>query len=328
MERPISFMSDGRRLSVMLHLTEVQRQDDAGPGVVIWLNAGIVPRSGPHRLGVELARTLCQAGLDVLRLDGHGLGDSEGDLSAGSLADAYHAIELGEYVPDALEAIAFARRHLAPKDIILAGLCGGAVTAMLAATESAAVSGVVALGLPVLHTPNGALNGDGTAARAWHYLGSYLRSVGQLSRWRKLVHDRQARARLLQMLRALPRAYRSSDGNSNVNWHVVAALERLAAVPTELLLVFGERDPLYSDFKQHFLSADRERRIVQHSAVTLATVSDSDHSFASPELRREMFGVVQRWLHAPGPLSQSSVMVDERRLVGSHPQGGYQQDAA
>ena len=52
-----------------------QRTSGATPGLILF-NAGVLPRIGPHRLNVNLARRLAGLGVATLRFDLHGHGDS------------------------------------------------------------------------------------------------------------------------------------------------------------------------------------------------------------------------------------------------------------
>ena len=77
MERPISFMSRGFRLSAVMHEPDSEVAKRCG---VLICNAGLQAKAGPFRLGVRLARKLTRIGYHVLRFDYPGIGDSEGML--------------------------------------------------------------------------------------------------------------------------------------------------------------------------------------------------------------------------------------------------------
>lgn len=107
---------------------------------VILVNAGFVHHVGPWRLYVELARELARHGLCVLRFDLSGLGDS--GLSPGRQAvSARKNADIGD-------AIAFMQAQYGMADIIMLGLCSGAVDSHHAALNHANVRGVVMLDPP------------------------------------------------------------------------------------------------------------------------------------------------------------------------------------
>lgn len=69
-ESPVQF---GPQQSLVGVLT---MPSEPGPTAVLLFNAGVIPRIGPHRLNVKMARDLARRGHVVLRLDLAGQGDS------------------------------------------------------------------------------------------------------------------------------------------------------------------------------------------------------------------------------------------------------------
>lgn len=102
---------------------------------VVLFNAGVIPRYGPHRINVKLARDLVAKGLAVLRFDLSGVGDSphqagEGDFRAQAVRDIRSAM-------DHVTAATGVERF------ILIGICSGAVNAYWAAQADERVSGLM-----------------------------------------------------------------------------------------------------------------------------------------------------------------------------------------
>lgn len=110
-------------------------QPDA-PFVVI-LNAGIIHRVGPNRLHVLLARALADLGLNVLRVDLSGLGDSEARGDGLAPLDAVMA-DIREIL-DMLQATRQVQR------VVLVGLCSGADHSVIYAGSDPRVVGLVLL---------------------------------------------------------------------------------------------------------------------------------------------------------------------------------------
>jgi|GEM_PF-154105 len=109
--------------------------EGAQPPTVIFLNAGVIHRVGPHRLHVTLARELAAGGSTAIRVDLSGIGDSRplsGDLSfrQRSVSDARATMD---------EATA---AGAAPR-FVLFGLCSGADNAVATALADDRVVGVV-----------------------------------------------------------------------------------------------------------------------------------------------------------------------------------------
>lgn len=105
--------------------------------VVLLLNTGSDPHSGPGRAWVEYSRNLALAGQDVARLDFRGWGDSPHLESAtGRPYDLHHG--------DDTAAAAAALRARGYERVVLAGLCAGAWVALDVARHSP-VDAVLAL---------------------------------------------------------------------------------------------------------------------------------------------------------------------------------------
>jgi pimeloyl-ACP methyl ester carboxylesterase len=112
---------------------------------VIFLNAGVLHRVGPHRLHVKLARQLAARGVTSLRLDLSGIGDSRS--VPGALSFRESAVVDTRSAMDRLSADTGARRF------VLFGLCSGADNALATAAVDERVVGLVLLDPPAYSTP-------------------------------------------------------------------------------------------------------------------------------------------------------------------------------
>ena len=82
------------------------------------LNAGVVNRTGPHRINVKLARQLAAAGYASLRFDLSGQGDSRVSSSTGSFSE--------QNVADIRAAMDHVGRTVDLHRFAIAGICSGA----------------------------------------------------------------------------------------------------------------------------------------------------------------------------------------------------------
>lgn len=130
-EEPVLF---GPECALVGVLTQPPRSAATGVAILMF-NAGVLPRIGPHRLNVKLARALAGAGATSLRFDLSGRGDSR---SAGAAADpATQAVHDIRCAMDYLESRCGIRRF------IVIGICSGAVDAFAAARADARVVGAL-----------------------------------------------------------------------------------------------------------------------------------------------------------------------------------------
>lgn len=90
-----------------------------GAPIMLLFNSGLLPRQGPHRMNVRIARDLTSIGIASFRFDLSGLGDSQSVGSeSGSLAQALRDVQSAM---DWLEHTRGAKRFL------VFGVCSGAV---------------------------------------------------------------------------------------------------------------------------------------------------------------------------------------------------------
>jgi pimeloyl-ACP methyl ester carboxylesterase len=119
---------------------------------VIFLNSGLLHRTGPFRLYVEIARRLADAGFACLRIDQAGKGDSE----------RRKGLNFAESIrKDFEEASRFLANNLGSTRFILVGLCSGADDALLLTNDFPEVVGTALM--------------EPYAGRTWRY---YVRHYG------------------------------------------------------------------------------------------------------------------------------------------------------
>jgi uncharacterized protein len=182
---PVTFTNRaGLRLFGILETPPNPKTDLA----VILLSPGIKMRVGPQCLYKGLSARLVELGLPVLRFDFYGLGDSEGTLTEDLLRDLYNHIEVGRFVDDALDAMNWMQQHSGAKRFILSGLCGGAITGLLAGGRDPRVAGLLALGItPVLASRAADASRYMTRGQLQQTRQRYLRRLLSPQAWLRLL---------------------------------------------------------------------------------------------------------------------------------------------
>jgi Serine aminopeptidase, S33 len=95
--------------------------------VAVLTNSGVIPRIGPHRMNVHLARRFADMGIPSIRFDLSGLGDSR--RSSGTLPVTQ------QWVADTRSAMDTAQAHFGCDRFFMVGFCSGAEVAHLVALE-------------------------------------------------------------------------------------------------------------------------------------------------------------------------------------------------
>ena len=141
-ERAVQLGPEGQLFGVFA--SSSRSDPSTGRETVIFLNAGVIHRVGPHRLHVNLARHLASRGIPSLRLDLSGIGDSR--AVPGSLSFRESA------VVDARAAMDWLVANTGASRFVLFGLCSGADNALAGAAADERVAGVVVLDPPAYVT--------------------------------------------------------------------------------------------------------------------------------------------------------------------------------
>jgi pimeloyl-ACP methyl ester carboxylesterase len=103
--------------------------------LLLWLSAGQKVRQGSWRMNVAIARRAAAAGAAVLRFDYQGFGDSDGPRRHGeAVMDLYGTVQTGGMRDDVVAAVDHGLRMVGARPVVLGGLCGGAVSALFAAS--------------------------------------------------------------------------------------------------------------------------------------------------------------------------------------------------
>ncbi len=135
-ERPVRFGPDEKLFGILTPAVAPPPSGDR-PAIVL-LPAGAVNRCGPHRLYVTMARRWADLGINVLRIDLSGIGDSP--AVAGERENLVYP---REGLNDIGAALDFLSAEVGAGRFIIVGLCSGANLAYQAARREERLAGVV-----------------------------------------------------------------------------------------------------------------------------------------------------------------------------------------
>lgn len=245
-----------------------------GRPAILFLSAGLLPKSGPHRMHTEFARSLAEQGWLSLRFDVSGNGDSRGSISREGAERTL--------VNDVREAMDAMQRRFGIERFILFGLCSGAEAAHRTALEDGRVEGVIAL--------------DGFIARNWLFpLFHYLPRLFSLRKWRSWLAKRSVERR---------QADDEEIAFWDYDWPSRATLEReftaLCKRGVRQLLVFsgGCVNCSYErQFHHVFRRVPGVRRLIR-----VRYLRHADHTYLLSRDRTELLAETSRWLEAAFPL--------------------------
>lgn len=258
-----------------------------GDVMLLLTNAGVIPRIGPHRINVRLARHFARLGVPSLRFDTSGLGDS--GRSTGT--DSVNA----QFVADTRAAMDAAQVQFGQRDFVMIGFCSGGDIAHLVALEDERLKGIVLFDSYVYPTRK-------TRVLS---LRHRLRTQGFATLAQKALHRAAEHAkRLLSRnrgdtgTRAEPRAIFGRVG-APPKHEFGARIDRLVARGVKIMFVYSGGEPhaynYFTQFRDTFVGHPFVDR------VAYEYLDRCDHVLTQPHAQDALIEAVQRWFDARLP---------------------------
>lgn len=302
-----------KALHCILHEPDVPR---AGLACVL-LSPGVKMRVAPHRLYRKLVPEFLAQGIPVLRVDFHGLGDAEGELPEDQLDQLYRQVQLGRHVTDVLAATKWLTENLATKRFIVGGLCGGALTGLLASQQEPRIDGLYALGIPVILDASGAAQSEVmTEGQLTNLRAIYLRKLFDPVSWKRFF---AARSDYLAIFRSMALALgfrlRGSGAKLNVdrvpapatppaanlNQLFVRAMFGLLGRGHPALLVFSGADRLHWEYEEKFARPWSKPLEKFRQQLDLEVIPVANHVLGDPAWVGRARELTREWLKARFP---------------------------
>ena len=268
-ERIVRLGPEGEGLSVVT----LPDQPREGAPAMLFMNAGVVHRIGPHRLNVKLARALAQDGITSIRLDLSGLGDSPGPAH-GSHSGAQAILDLQAAMDHLEQTLGFRR-------FMVFGLCSGAVNGYRLALADERVAGLVMF--------------DGYVYPTWktHVLRRATRfhTLPWSALLNKLTHWLQGRT-------PPPREQLEGAGDTHLGIPTRAkfaeAMSTLVRRGTSVYLVFSGSFLEGHNYHDQLRDAFGHAMFLDH--VRYDFMPDVDHTVTPLAAQRKVLGAVRQWV--------------------------------
>jgi uncharacterized protein len=272
---------------------------------VLLLSPGIKGRIGPHRLYLKLAERLVPMGFHVLRFDFHGLGDSEGDAEEDVLADLYNAIQGGRYVDDTFDAMDWMQLNNRVDRFVGSGLCGGSITALLAAAKDPRICALLGIGLPVTLDGGEATRGRFlTTHQTKEARGQLMQRLAQPWTWSKFLSGRSNYRviwRVFRQVLGLKDTRQVLEASAapvvdNTNPLAAPAFLGLLRSGRPALLAYSGADRLLSQFRERLEERHREALGTFAALYRVHVIAEANHILSDPAWVAELQDVAGGWL--------------------------------
>lgn len=287
------------------------------PGVVL-LSPGLLHRVGPNRIYVKLARSLAEAGYNVLRFDFSGQGESPPRTD--NLPLQVRAIaETGAAIDHLIERVGC-------RNVVLIGHCSGAVFGLMSAFTDERIAGVVSI------SPEGGdedwVEFDRRKKEARYYANYYGKgALADAGRWKRLLTGRADYASIARNVfrnivwyRVTVQAYRlrsvrgasvkSADERPEVR-EFKDGLRSLAERQLPIILIHPDQSAGRELLRA--LLGDTIEEARRTGNVQIAVIPASDHMFTPLAAQRELILTIQEWLGQTGALDSPASLVSVSR---------------
>lgn len=301
MESIIQFPNErGEILRGVLHTPE--SLSPVGPKhLVIFPNGGVMGSEGDYRAHVSMARQLAKGGCHVMRFSPAGLGYSEGRIPDCTQKNLYNQIENGLMVADIRAAVRFAATVDSFSSITLSGICGGAISAFLAAAEIDEVGYVMPIGLPVILDDDGSDYNKRFSALDKHVvLRMYLDKLLSPRSWLRLFSGRSDVTKISSAIMAFFRGKDSYLGGENdkskfaENPLFFKAVRKIFKKRKKVLFVFGDSDGFWWEFQKLFLN--KHYKGVKDTPFDIYVAHRANHMLNIPEMQLDVARTMLSWM--------------------------------
>jgi Serine aminopeptidase, S33 len=258
-----------------------QARPGLGRTMLLLTNAGVIPRIGPHRLNVRLARRFAELGIGTFRFDMSGLGDSRRSSSRQSTGE--------QFVADAISAMELAKAEFGADQFLMVGFCSGGDIAHLTALADARLRAIVLWDsyvyptrqtklLGLLHR----LRGKSLAALA----AKVARRVGSLATRREEGGSGETAPAGPMIFGRTKMPPRNEFGQR---------IRTLVDRGVEVLFLYSGGEPLWYNYERQFADTFASYGFV--GRVGYEYLPRSDHTFIQPHAQATLIERVERWLN-------------------------------
>jgi pimeloyl-ACP methyl ester carboxylesterase len=306
MERPIQFSSGDAKLSGILHLP------DDGPARprfgLVFVHSGSRGRRGNTFQYTLYARHFCKLGYPSLRFDPAGFGDSTGTIERSNVYDFYGTIQTGRFVDDTIRAVEELSKHAQCENLILYGLCGGAITALLAAPQLPQVSGLVLMSVPVIIDSSIQDKVERISKDyARHYLVSlYAKKLLSPRAWLRLIAGRSETGTIWTMIRA---TFKGTDKKTNLrketaegtsttkfNRQFLDCFNEIVERDARVIFLFGDDDNFRWEFEREFHRPYWDKNTKYSRQSEIHYLPGCNHMFTLREWQQQTIDKVTSWM--------------------------------
>jgi hypothetical protein len=198
---------------------------------------------------------------------------------------------------------------------ILSGLCGGAITGLLAGANDSRVAGLLGLGIPVILDSS---NTDPTKYITRGELDSlrvrYIEKIFNIKAWFRfftlksdykiifksfLKNIKISQNHTTKKLTEKDQIYGNPTENldNNFNYLFPKAFKKMIFANKKILLIFSENDRLFWEFDEKFMALYKDQLKTNNSNFEIYIAKEANHIFSFQEWQMDMLGKSTSWIN-------------------------------
>ncbi len=287
-----------------LRAIETSTPEPRGPDmpIVIFLPAGLKYSTGPGRLFVEYARRLARHGYTCYRFDPPGIGLSDGELDEGPIHKLWNHIEKGGFVDGLAWFAGHLKKTRPEKKLIVCGLCGGAITAILFADRHPRlVDGVISINVePFFSVETKGPTENETPAHVNSVMKSYASKIFSAAAWWRLLSlqsDVRGIIRISKQFLFQGRKNKKErlEDFDNLNHELASSFSGIQKKSIPHLMLFSEHSRCWHNFQETFFTHLMGRRN-RAPSQELKVIPHANHELQFREWRDEAMAQIEEWL--------------------------------
>jgi len=298
---------------------------------VVFTHGGLIGMNGAFRFNTRLARKFAKDGIPCLCFDPHGMGRSKALIKNIDQRVLFRKIQKGLFADDVREAVEFMAKECNLKRVVAFGVCGGAITSIIAHGKYNNINGSILLSIPVMYSGLSHETVRMSEGFAKFYLGLYLRKVfnpvawlrfftfksdykvifkainvtifSVLSRfWNKLKSVLKVRSKTARQVdkkereAVIKRTSAVTGSGLEFNDNFLKAYRSIISRGDPVLFVFGDNDNFKWEFFSEFVERFPEDWDAGKDSVRMEIIKHANHMYTLREWQDAIFTICLDWI--------------------------------
>lgn len=310
-ESVVSFdSSDGHRLYGVLYLPANSEMKDVA---FVFSHGGLIGMTGAFRFHTRAARRFASAGYPCLCFDPHGLGRAQGTPGNRDKVVFFRDVNIGMLADDVGDAVSFLEKKIGRTEVALFGVCGGAITSLIAQSRFPNIGVSILASNPVMLPSLRGATRRMTSGYAKYNLGIYVRKILNPRAWWRFLTFRSEYKNILKMLKAVgggalkrlglkkhastgEHSHTPSDEDLRFNDVFLDSYRAVIGREDRILLFFGENDNFRFEFHNEFVEHYPGDFEAGQDHITVEEIPRANHMYTLREWQDHICEYCLSWV--------------------------------